>query len=314
MKTYPSDPLLPTVNASLGKALEEYLPDTVTVRFDMPDPDDPPADPTISAFLYDIQEDLQLRHGESRQFIPASGKMAPGTVLVRCCYLFTYWDKQKSSSSDGPASGPGSQAMVVMNQVLNALVNNRHFADLPGSYTRVIPPSEQLNSLGNFWQSLGNKPRLCLSFAVTVPLRLTDKTALEYAPIREFAAGLENKPALDVEAAAGQALWETLVAQLRVSAPPGQAIRAQLAKVVIACAAASASGDGAGKLAQAPARVQLGITLSGVTTAALREAIGRIVDGWPGSAEPVCVLQGVEVFVEQVDCSALVGVGSESRA
>ena len=38
--------------------------------------------------------------------------------------------------------------------------------------TRVIEPSEHLAGLGNLWQSLGNKPRLCLNLAVTVPIKL----------------------------------------------------------------------------------------------------------------------------------------------
>jgi len=60
-----------------------------------------------------------------------------------------------------------------MNQVINALINNRELKDFPTSYTRVIAPQE-LTNLSHFWQALGNKPRLCLNFSATVPVQLTD--------------------------------------------------------------------------------------------------------------------------------------------
>lgn len=75
-----------------------------------------------------------------------------------------------------------NQAIVIMNQVLNALINNRQLAAIPGAYTRVIPPREGLNSLGNFWQSLGNRPRLVLNYAATVPVSQTARPAADTVP------------------------------------------------------------------------------------------------------------------------------------
>ncbi|WBT60585.1 hypothetical protein O9K67_09495 [Kosakonia oryzendophytica] len=36
--------------------------------------------------------------------------------------------------------------------------------------------------MGNFWQAVGNTPRLCLSYMVTVPLKLTDLQTT-YTPV-----------------------------------------------------------------------------------------------------------------------------------
>ncbi|WP_080416989.1 Pvc16 family protein [Burkholderia ubonensis] len=158
------------VNQAVYNALSTYVDDAVDIRFDLPDPDSPPIQPTISVFLYDMYEDLQLKTAESRQY--NEGKLQPSKVNVCCNYLIMYWDKPAKEGS--PDGGAINQATVVMNQVLNALINNRQLKDLPGAFTRVIPPKEQLNSLGNFWQSLGNRPRLMLNFSATVPVSLTD--------------------------------------------------------------------------------------------------------------------------------------------
>ncbi|MPY24375.1 Pvc16 family protein [Shewanella sp. YLB-07] len=168
----PSDMSIISVNQALNDALLEYLDDSIVIRFDLPDPDNLPAEPVISVFLYDLHEDLRLNTAESRQY--SQGILVPGNINVCCNYLITYWDAQ-AVSSGGPGSEPASQAMVVMNQVMNALINHRQLAGIPGAFTRVMPPKEELNSLGNFWQSLGNKPRLVLNYSVTVPVSLTDR-------------------------------------------------------------------------------------------------------------------------------------------
>jgi hypothetical protein len=148
---YPSDTTVITVNRALNEALRAYLDPGIEIRFDLPDPANPPPDPIVSVFLYNIFEDLELRMGESRTYKAAGTNAAPvGT--------------------------PDNQAMQVMNQVLNALINSRQLASIPGAYTRIIPPKDQgLNSLANFWQALGNKPRLLLNYVVTIVLTQTDK-------------------------------------------------------------------------------------------------------------------------------------------
>lgn len=187
MAAYLSDETLLELNDSIYTALNAYLNDAqsreeekaIEIRFALPEPEETISEPSVSVFLYDIQEDLQLRHNEVRAFDSASGKLMPGYVHVRCCYLITYWGADDGSSASD--IGPRSQSMRVMNKVMNALINSRSLSitdaddGKKSAYTRIIPPAEHLNSLGNFWQSLGNKPRLSLSYAVTVPVRLRDK-------------------------------------------------------------------------------------------------------------------------------------------
>lgn len=178
-KPHPSEDTLLLLNEQLEQAIKRYLPEperrAMTIRFDLPEQEHVDA-PTISVFLYDIQEDLQLRSSGGRcAYSDASGG-ASGYVQVRCCYLITYWDGSRSGGSPVQV-GARSDAMRRMNYVLNALVNHRSLPDMPQAYCRVLPPAEHLNSLGGFWQSLGNKPRLSLSYMVTVPICLTQGNA-----------------------------------------------------------------------------------------------------------------------------------------
>ncbi len=175
------DRTLLDLNQSIQTALKAYLSSEVQVRFDLPNPEEKSSEPTVSVFLFNMQEDLQLRHTENRFFDKKTGVLQPGHVHVRCCYLITYWDPAEgSNSSDAATAGPQSQSILIMNQVLNALINHRN---LRGTYARIIEPAEHLNSLGSFWQALGNKPRLSLSYAVTIPIQLSNKE--NHAPIKE---------------------------------------------------------------------------------------------------------------------------------
>ncbi|WP_421216620.1 Pvc16 family protein [Aeromonas jandaei] len=171
-----SDNTIFKVNEALLNALKNYVDDGVEIRFDLPEPGSPPITPTVSVFLYDMHEDLRLNSSESRVY--SAGRLLPNRINVSCNYLIMFWDKPATDGSSN--GGPRNQAILVMNQVLNALVNNRQLHEIPGGYTKVIPPPEGLNSLGTFWQTLGNRPRLVLNYSVTVPISQTDLD--EYVP------------------------------------------------------------------------------------------------------------------------------------
>jgi hypothetical protein len=176
-----SDTTIIDLNQALYDALSAYVDASVSIIFDLPATDNPPTEPTLSVFLYEIHEDLQMRTAQMRTPPNPSGSttitIAPGAANVCCNYIITYWDiaQTQTSSPGSPGGAPDNTAIKVMNMVVNALINSRQLAEIPGAYTRMIPPKAELNSLGNFWQSLGNKPRLSLNVSVTVPVPLTDK-------------------------------------------------------------------------------------------------------------------------------------------
>jgi len=192
-----SDTNIIQVNTSLNTILKDYVTDGVDISFALPDPDTVPVTPTLSVFLYEIHEDLRLRTGQSRTSSTPDNKnsvtISPGWVNVNCNYLITYWGPtDKTADPASPGSTPDNQAIQIMNQVVNALVNNRTLPGLTGSYTRMIAPKDELNSLGNFWQSLGNKPRLSLYASVTVPITLSAAVPVTAVGVLTTEADLEQ--------------------------------------------------------------------------------------------------------------------------
>ncbi|MEL5589491.1 DUF4255 domain-containing protein [Serratia ureilytica] len=183
------------VNKAMEKMLRKYINNCVAIRFDLPDVDATPSEATLSVFLYDIHEDLQLRTAESRGFNVSEGRLSPGWVNVKCNYLITYWESIKPATDPGnPDSQCDNQTVKVMSQVLAALINNRQLENIPGAYTQVMPPKESLNSLGNFWQSLGNRPRLSLNYCVTVPISLSVSDKGEkVTPVKSLSTTVEPK-------------------------------------------------------------------------------------------------------------------------
>lgn len=167
------------LNTALQAALNATLTDTVTIRFDLPQLDTAVESPTVSVFLYQLTEDLELREGEPRQYVKDAKKYKVANVYLRCSYLITYWDP-----TDGAASGqgPDSQQMKVISWITGALINNRELPDGGSLFSRLMP-SEHLNSLGNFWQALGNRPRLCLTYDATIRVPLND-TLPEVEPVQ----------------------------------------------------------------------------------------------------------------------------------
>lgn len=158
------------LNTALEGVLKVDLGTDVIIRFDLPKLDSPVESPTVSVFLYQLTEDLELREGEPRQYVKADKKYAVANVYLRCSYLITYWDPSDGGES---GQGPDSQQMKVISWITGALINNR---ELPGGgslFSRLMP-SEHLNSLGNFWQALGNRPRLCLTYDATIRVPLND--------------------------------------------------------------------------------------------------------------------------------------------
>ena len=158
------------LNTALEDVLKVDLGTDIIIRFDLPKLDSPVESPTVSVFLYQLTEDLELREGEPRQYVKADKKYAVANVYLRCSYLITYWDPSDGGES---GQGPDSQQMKVISWITGALINNR---ELPGGgslFSRLMP-SEHLNSLGNFWQALGNRPRLCLTYDATIRVPLND--------------------------------------------------------------------------------------------------------------------------------------------
>jgi hypothetical protein len=154
---------------------------TITISFDPPEATFAPGGPTVNLFLYDIQEDRKLRQNEllvERQGNAMAVKRRP-PIRVECSYLVTAW------SSDA------ENEHLLLGEVLKVLLRYqtipRHL--LQGSLadqalplpTTVLQPG-RLQSLGEFWQAMGGKPRAALHYTVTLGVSL-DKAPLPALPV-----------------------------------------------------------------------------------------------------------------------------------
>ncbi|WXK23524.1 DUF4255 domain-containing protein [Mycetohabitans endofungorum] len=81
------------------------MPDDVAIRFTLPNTGENPDVPTVSVFLYDIHEDLQLRTAQGCPYNVGTGQLQPDLVHVQHCYLITYWEPPHSLSSGVPMHG-----------------------------------------------------------------------------------------------------------------------------------------------------------------------------------------------------------------
>ncbi|BEM56397.1 hypothetical protein SME22J_02580 [Serratia marcescens] len=284
------------LNNAMKNILRTYVKDPVAIRFDLPDLNATQSDAAISVFLYDIHEDLQLRTAESRGFNAAAGRLSPGWVNVKCNYLITYWESTGPATDAGnPDSQPDNQAIKVMSQVLAALINNRQLTDIPGAYTQVIPPKENLNSLGNFWQSLGNRPRLSLNYCVTVPISLSDKGE-EVTPVKSLSTTVEPKAPVSP-----QAISDVLREQLVVALGGGDDARLAMTHVNLDASPVVAANGRA-------ADITVSLRVSGMTRTEYLAQMNTLFEEWTKDEVAAVTLDGYCVYIHTIDKSDLTGI------
>ncbi|RAX01829.1 MULTISPECIES: DUF4255 domain-containing protein [unclassified Photorhabdus] len=294
-----SDNAIIEINQALNTILSQYLDipgQKIDIRFDLPEINSIQSEPTVSVFLYEIHEDLQLRSAESRRYNPATNTLLPGWVNINCNYLITYWDASKpSSDSSSPDSQPNNQAAQVMTRVLNALINNRQLTGIPGAYTRVIPQQENLNSLGNFWQSLGNRPRLSLLYSITAPMKLQDIKD-NITPISQISTSVVQKPSLD-NSQISQALADKLCADLGGT----EDIRLALAKVNLITKSTPDNNYN-------QKNESVILEVSGITLSTYLPKIKDILSIWVNKQESVVKVNGIGIIIVKENSDGLISI------
>lgn len=169
------DDLDKTLQELLKQELPSGIASQVAISFAPPDNTFPPSSvtlPAIDLFLYDIRENLELRNREweveRRNDGTGSKKRAP--VRVDCSYLITAWSSAASST-------PAFDEHRLLGEVMKALLRHPTIPEalLQGGLTGQDPDlptvalqSGQLQSMGEFWQALGGKPKAALNYTVTI--------------------------------------------------------------------------------------------------------------------------------------------------
>lgn len=171
--------MLDDLDKTLQELLRQELPagvvSQVSISFAPPDDRFPPSSvtlPAIDLFLYDIRENRELRNREweLERRSNGTGRKRRSPVRVDCSYLITAWPSSASST-------PAYDEHRLLGEVMKALLRHPTIPtellqgvlvgqapDLPA--VSLLPG--QLQSMGEFWQALGGKPKAALNYTITI--------------------------------------------------------------------------------------------------------------------------------------------------
>jgi Pvc16 N-terminal domain len=128
--------------------------------------------PAIDLFLYDVRENLELRNSNwtvNRQSNGMALKQRP-PVRVDCSYLITVWAKEPTDvRTEHRLLGEVMRVLLRYPQIPTVVMQGslREQEPLPRALT--LRPT-QLQSLGEFWQAMGGRPKPAMNYTVTIAI------------------------------------------------------------------------------------------------------------------------------------------------
>jgi hypothetical protein len=178
------DDLDRTLQELLRRELPPSLVQQVAISFATPDDRFPPSSvtlPAINLFLYEIQENRDLRDAEWRTERTGNGTSSRQRVPVRvdCSYLVTAWPSATAPNpplDEHRLLGEIMQALLRYPSIPVEAVRDHQPVPMPAA---VLHPG-RLASLAEFWQALGGRPRAALNLTVTISVPVGE--AVETGP------------------------------------------------------------------------------------------------------------------------------------
>jgi hypothetical protein len=152
--------------------------------------------PAVDLFLYDIRENMELRSTgwivEHSDDGTATKRRKP--VRVDCSYLITAW------ASEGSTSRPFDEHLL-LSEVMKVLLRYPVIPEvlLQGALRGQEPPLPsstlqpgRLQSVSEFWQALGGKPKAALNYTVTIGI-VPDRPVETEVPVRDKALNFRTE-------------------------------------------------------------------------------------------------------------------------
>jgi len=195
------DDLDRTVEELLTRGLSPGLVEKPSISFLAPDSEfvSKVTLPAVDLFLYDIRENLELRNTQwviDREDGKSTKKRAP--VRVDCSYLITAWSGADAKSSAFDEHFLLSEVMKVLLRhptIPEVLLQGNLRGQKPPLPSSTLQPG-RLQSLGEFWQALGGKPKAALNYTVTIGV-VTDRALETELPVIDKM--LKFRPEVEVE-------------------------------------------------------------------------------------------------------------------
>jgi hypothetical protein len=168
------DDLDRSIETLLRRELPPQLVSQVEISFATPDDQFPPTSvtlPAIDLFLYDIRENRDLRSAEwsVERSIDGTVMRAP-PVRVDCSYLVTAWASESSTSrpqDEHRILGEVIRVLLRHPTVPGAVLQGELAGQAPPLPSSTLQPG-RLQSVAEFWQALGGKPKAALNYTVTI--------------------------------------------------------------------------------------------------------------------------------------------------
>ena len=169
-----------TLKVLLSRDLGEVLEEVPEISFATPDDQFPPQSvglPAIDLFLYDVRENQELRSNEvyvdRRSDGTAIKTRAP--TRVDFSYLITAWPSpsvQDPAEDEHNLLGEVMQVLLAYPTIPEKVLQGKLMAQEPALPVSALQPG-RLQSLGEFWQALGGKPKAALNYQVTLSIEVS---------------------------------------------------------------------------------------------------------------------------------------------
>lgn len=171
------DELDDSLELLLARELPPALKGKVEISFATPDDQFSPGDEgklAVNLFLYDIRENNELRNNEWEvEHKENVVYREPPPIRIDCSYLVTAWSSADERYRPKEEHRVLTEVMIIL---LRYPTLPKKF--LTGSLEKRAPPLPttalqpgRLQSLGEFWQALGGKPKAAFDYTVTISVQ-----------------------------------------------------------------------------------------------------------------------------------------------
>ena len=153
--------------------------------------------PAVDLFLYDLRENLDLRSNDDliERFDGGKAQRLRPPVRVDASYLITAWPggQQQGSSQDEHRLLGAVMRVLLRYRTLprERLKGSLANQQLPLPVSTLQPG--RLQSLGEFWQALGGKPKAALNYTVTFSVDVFDPEELHLVTDKEIRIDLLSR-------------------------------------------------------------------------------------------------------------------------
>lgn len=191
--------MLDDLDSSLQQLLLQELPDfqrstetALGICFDPPLEGLIRQKPAINLFLYDVRENLDLRNAEWSVERRANGtavKKRP-PARIDCSYMVTVWTSTEDPQQEHHLLGQLMRLLLTYRTLPEAVLQGSLRGQEPLPVTTGLR-SNYLQSLGEFWQAMGGRPKVALSYTVTIAVPV-EQAAIEAPLVLERNFGLHS--------------------------------------------------------------------------------------------------------------------------